>query len=100
MFPIALLRPDVVERKDMQSVKPWHVIALVRDEHNVAANCDKIRMLLGDTPPVRQTNPEGRERALAQPVANGFYAQHRLPIVDGTRGVRKETRRLDGSVSL
>ena len=73
-----------------------NIVLAVGDQHHAAADCYKIRMLHSNAPSVRQANPEGRERALMQPLAYGFCIQHRLAIVDGMEGVRKETRRLVG----
>ena len=78
----------------MQRVEPLDIILAIGDQYHAAANRDEIRVLHGNGPSVRQANPERLERALVQPVANGFSVQHRLPIVDGIGGVRKETQRL------
>jgi len=70
-----------------------NIVLSISDQYDATAKRDEIRMLHGNALPIRQANPEGRERALMQPLANGFCIQHRLAIVDGTEGVRKETQR-------
>jgi hypothetical protein len=76
VFSVSLLRTDIVQGDDVERINPLNIVSPVGDEHDTAANGDKIRVLHGDSPPVRQADPEGRERRLMQPVANGFCIQH------------------------
>jgi len=66
-----------------------NIVLSISDQYDATAKRDEIRMLHGNALPIRQANPEGRERALMQPLANGFCIQHRLPIVSQMQYLRK-----------
>jgi hypothetical protein len=51
VFPVSLLRTDIVQRYYVQRVEPLNIVLPIRDQHDAAANGDEIRMLHGNAAP-------------------------------------------------